>query len=129
MPHIPNSYDSNGRKIPVNTKLTVEEEMRGYISEIKFVNKRINTIADSILHNANRPTVIIFQGDHGYRFYDHNKEEDEFPNFCAVYFSNRDYRYLPDTISNVNLVKAVLNTWFNQHIPFDANRHFFLQYH
>ena len=72
--------------------------------------------------------VIIFQGDHGYRFYDNNKKEDEFPNFCAVYFSNKDYRQLPDTISNVNLFKVVVNTWFNQNSPFESNKHYFLHY-
>jgi hypothetical protein len=128
MPHIPNSYDSNGKKIPVNTKLTVEEEIKGYASEIKFVNSRINNIAKAILQNARRPVVIIFQGDHGYRFYDNDRKDDEFPNFNAVYFSNKDYSKIPDTLSNVNLFKAVLNTWFNQKIPFDTNRHFFLKY-
>ena len=128
MPHIPNSYDSNGRKIPVNTKLTVAEEMQGYASEIKFVNRRINNIAEAILQNTRRPLVIIFQGDHGYRFYDNNRKTDEFPNFNAVYFSNKDYSKMPDTLSNVNLFKGVLNTWFNQKIPFDTNRHFFLRY-
>jgi hypothetical protein len=128
MPHIPNSHDSNGNRIPVNTKLTVPEEMKGYASEIKFVNKRINNITEAILQNPNRPLVIIFQGDHGYRFYDNNRKADEFPNFNAVYFSNKDYNRMPDTLSNVNLFKGVLNTWFNQNIPFDTNRHFFLRY-
>jgi len=128
MPHIPNSYDSNGKKIPVNTKLTVAEEMEGYASEIKFVNRRINDIADAILQNAHRPVVIIFQGDHGYRFYDDSKKVDEFPNFCAVYFSNQNYKNIPDTLSNVNLFKAVINTHFKHQIPFDTNRLFFLRY-
>lgn len=124
MPHIPNSHDTDGTKIPVNTELTVEEEMLGYFREIKFVNKRINTIATTILQHSKRPLVIIFQGDHGYRFYDDNKKADEFPNFCAVYFSNRDYSHVPYSLSNVNLFKAVMNTWFNQQIPFDQNSHF-----
>ncbi len=128
MPHIPNSYDSNGRKIPVNTKLSADDEKQAYISELKFVNKRINKIADALLQNNKRPLVIIIQGDHGYRFYDYDRKSDEFPNFHAVYFSNKDYSRLPDTLSNVNLFKAVLNTWFGQQIPFEKNSHFFLRY-
>jgi len=63
-----------------------------------------------------------------YRFYDLEKCKDEFANFSAVYFSNSDYRQVPDTLSNVNLFKAVLNTYFDQHIVFDKNQQFFLQY-
>ena len=127
-PHIPNSRDSIGNKIPVNTKLSVPQEMARYTEEIKFVNKRIDTITNALLENPKRPLVIIIQGDHGYRFYDPQKTSEEFPNFCAVYFSNKDYRLLSDTITNVNLFKVVLNTWFNQHIQLDTNRHYFLQY-
>jgi len=71
--------------------------------------------------------ATIIQGDHGYRFYDDRRKNDEFPNFFAVYFSNKDYRHVPDTLSNVNVFKAVLNTYFRQQIPFESNKHFFLR--
>ncbi len=128
MPHIPNSHDSTGKRIPVNTKISVEQEMEGYTNEIRFINKRISTISDTLIRNIKRPLVIIIQGDHGYRFYDDRRKKDEFPNFFAVYFSNKDYRQVPDTLSNVNLFRAVMNTYFNQQIPFETNKHFFLQY-
>ena len=128
MPHIPNSRDSNGLPIPVNTNITVDEEIKGYCNEIRFVNKRIETISNSLVRNSKRPMVIILQGDHGYRFYNDEKEADEFPNFSAVYFSNKNYSQLTDTLSNVNLFKVVLNTWFKQNIPYDQTRHFFLHY-
>ena len=128
MPHYPNRRDSLGNISPFNPNLNGVQLIARYTEEIKFVNKRIDSITDAILHTRRRPLVIIIQGDHGYRFNDLQKCKDEFPNFSAVYFSNRDYRQVPDTLSNVNLFKAVLNTYFQQQIPFDKNQQFFLQY-
>ena len=128
MPHIPTSHDSAGRKIPINNHLTPDEEKKGYWEEILYVNKRIGNISDALIQHSKKPLVIIIQGDHGYRFYDDTKKQDEFPNFFAVYFSSKDYRQVPDTLSNVNLFRAVMNTYFNQQIPFETNKHFFLQY-
>jgi hypothetical protein len=128
MPHSKNSYDSAGNKIIQQPLLSEKETEKLYTEEIKFVNKRILAITDTLLKHANRPLVIIIQGDHGYRFWDDERKPDEFPNFNAVYFSNGDYGRLPDTLSNVNLFKAVLNTWFKQQIPYDPNRHYFLKY-
>jgi len=128
MPHYPNSRDSLGNISPFNPNLTGEQLKAGYIEEIKFVNKRIDSITDAILRHRQRPLVIIIQGDHGYRFLDIQKCNDEFPNFCAIFFSNGNYNQVPDTLSNVNVFKAVLNTFFHQKISFDKNQHFFLQY-
>jgi hypothetical protein len=128
MPHPPNGLTSSGDKLPYNNKLSEKENENRYTDEIMFVNKRIRTIVDTLTKNTKRPMVIIMQGDHGYRFWKDGREQDEFPNFSAVYFSNKDYSMVPDTLSNVNLFKAVLNTFFHQNIPFDTNKQFFLHY-
>ena len=129
MPHSPNSYDSSGRKIPVDIRYSRKEKEKLYTDEILFVNSRIRIITDSLLLHARRPLVIIIQGDHGYRFWDNSRKKDEFQNFFAIYFSNRNYSEIPDTLTNVNLFRTVLNTHFKMKIPYEVNRHYFLRYH
>ncbi len=42
-----------------------EEYLSGYADQVGYINRRLLEIAHAILSNAQRPAVIIFQGDHG----------------------------------------------------------------
>jgi len=77
---------------------------------------------DGILSASPRPPVIILLGDHGFR----NKDPEiarsyDFINLNAVYFPDKNYETLNDTIGNVNELRIVFNKYFNQHLPLLAD--------
>jgi hypothetical protein len=85
-------------------------------------------LVNEIQSKTKRPLVIIIQGDHGYRFFEKDKKQWEFPNFNAFYFSNGDYRFLNDSLTNVNTFTVVANTFFGQTTMLEDGKTYFLQY-
>lgn len=119
MPHETYYFDSSGKRLDaVYTAMTLINP-KDYISQLVYTNKFIITpLVDSLLKYARRPSVIIIQGDHGYRNYPPEKVSLEFENFSAIYFSDKDYSNVsPDSLSSVNTFRIVLNKYFNQKLP------------
>jgi len=90
--------------------------IESYIQQVAYSNRLIKQIVDSIIAISARPTIIILQGDHGFTFNKSVHAPDLFSNLNAVYFSNRDYHLLTDSITNVNTFRVVLNTFFEQNL-------------
>jgi len=109
-PHPPYFYDSTGKLFDSS----VSSYEIGYLHQIAISNNIIKQITDSIMSYSNRPTVIIFQSDHGISFEVPVNKQEYFPNFSAIYFSNKDYSLLTDSTHNVNTFRIVFNTFFDQ---------------
>jgi len=108
--HPPYFYDSSGKLFGSSPPTSGV----AYLHQIAFSNNIIKQITDSIMIYSNRPTVIIFQGDHGISFENPINQQDFFSNFNAIYFSNKNYGLLTDSTHNVNTFRIVLNTFFDQ---------------
>ncbi|HJS54037.1 MAG TPA: sulfatase-like hydrolase/transferase, partial [Chitinophagaceae bacterium] len=119
-PHRPYFYDSTGKLFD-----SPQPSYKvAYLHQIAFSNNIIKQITDSIMVYSNRPTVIIFQGDHGISFKEPFHPSHKFPNFNALFFSNRNYRQLSDSITNVNTFRIVLNTFFEQNLTLLPNNYY-----
>lgn len=57
-------------------------------------------------------------GDHGYRG-DAGITDSiaSYQNFSAIYFPDKNYKYLDDSLSSVNVFRLVLNKYFNAKLP------------
>ncbi len=108
--HPPYFFDSLGQEF-TNHNMTYHER---YVHQISYANNLIKKITDSILVHTQRPSIIIIQGDHGICFDGPVNPQHVFPNFSAIYFSNKDYRLISDSTSNVNTFRIVLNTFFKK---------------
>ena len=130
LPHPPFTFDSAGNRLPLSKKLmSPDESKRAYVTQVMYVNKIIDSLVKLIFSNAQKPFVIILQGDHGFRFpNDAGKKSLEFANMNAVYFSNQDYRLFHDSITNVNTFRIVFNTFFKKTYPLLKDTSYFLQY-
>ncbi len=120
MPHDTYYYDSLGRLMPMARiqSITKEEEPRYYLFNLQHANRKMQQMVDSI--QAHDPTAsIIVLGDHGYRqhLYQDDRHPEYFLNLSALYFPDRDYRSLPDSFSNVNVFRLVLNKVCGTHYP------------
>ena len=123
-PHPPYSYDSTGKLFGSPQP----SDNVAYLHEIAFSNIMIKQITDSIIAYSNRPTVIIFQGDHGISFDEPANPTEYFSNFNALYFSNKNYRLLTDSTHNVNTFRIVLNTFFHQRMELLPYRSEFIRW-
>ncbi len=124
-PHPPYFYDSTGKLFGSSPPSSYEE---AYLHQIAFSNNIIKQITDSIMFFLNRPTVIIFQGDHGISFVEPVNQQKFFPNFSAIYFSNKDYSLLSDSTHNVNTFRIVFNTFFRQQMELLPYRSEFIRW-
>jgi hypothetical protein len=109
-PHPHYFYDSTGKLFDSPKP----PDKIAYLHEIASSNRILKQITDSIMVYSNRPTVIIFQSDHGFSFDMPVNKQKYFPNFSAIYFSNKDYSLLTDSAHNVNTFRIVFNTFFHQ---------------
>ena len=112
-PHPPYGYDSLG--VVIDTKIIGVEE--AYIHQIASSNILIRKVTDSILANSSKPLVIIIQGDHGTSITNQNIPAKKLNNFNAIYFSDKEYGLLNDSITNVNTFRIILNKYFNTNLP------------
>ena len=130
LPHPPYTFDSLGNKLSMNFKpMTAEEDKLAYVSQVVYVNKVIKKLVESIFQNSKNNCVIILQGDHGARFSgQESKKHLEFANLNAMYFYNKDYRMLHDSLTNVNTFRVVFNTFFHKNYPILKDTSYFLQY-
>ena len=121
MPHGPFLFDSlQQKKKPEDVAREPEElDLSGYLGYLPYTNARAMELITTIKKNTKGKAVILFLSDHGYRhrpFFGHN-EKVFFNNQNAVYFPDRDYHLMYDSISTVNEFRVVFNTLFRQEIP------------
>jgi len=55
----------DGDHLRAASSISTEEYRRLYVDQLKFLNDRVVSLIDAILARANRPVVIVIQGDHG----------------------------------------------------------------
>lgn len=120
MPHPPFFYDKNGNKRDIKTVFELNDEKfyQAYLDYIPYTNEKAKDLINTIQQNTNNSAVIIFLGDHGFRHTtDPNNLFNYFQNQNAVYFPDKDYHTLYDSISTVNEFRAVFNKLFDAKFP------------
>lgn len=130
LPHDPYIYDSLGNLKPVEKTITYKEEEQpaAFIEQVKFANKIIQQLVTHIRQTNKPNTVIIIEGDHGFRNIYGKKGYMIYDNFSAFYFPDRNYKDLYPTISPVNSFRVVLNNFFETKLPLLKDSSIFIPY-
>jgi phosphoglycerol transferase MdoB-like AlkP superfamily enzyme len=120
MPHYPYYFDKNGKEFPFES---LEEGQQtnhhNYIEYLQYSNKKLLDLIDHILKNSSFPPIIVLMGDHGFRHFTQPVDAKyHFNNLAAVYLPGKKYSAFTDSLTNVNLLRAVLNTTFGQQLPY-----------
>jgi hypothetical protein len=120
MPHWPYYYDSKGQLVP-------EERLRGFHKEtasrdyteyLLYGNEKVLQLVDDIFKTSPNPPVIILLGDHGFRLPVNDQAyKYEFSNLSAVFIPAKSRKPFPDSLSNVNFFRILLDSCFNQRLP------------
>lgn len=120
MPHYPYYFDKKGKEQPFES---LQEGNQGnkaaYIEYLQYANKKILALVEHIQKSSASPPIIILMGDHGFRHF--NKPVDTkyyFLNLASVYLPSKNYSGFNDSLTGVNLFRTILNTSFNQKLPY-----------
>jgi hypothetical protein len=132
-PHPPYVFGANGEEVGLseNVAMRLNPEMF-YLNQVKYVNKRVELLINTLLKDSNSPPIIILQGDHGSGFFFHPMpdrnmndiaEQDaksilkaQFEILNAYYLPDGGEKYLYDGISPVNTFRVIINAYFGGHL-------------
>ncbi|MBY0476044.1 MAG: LTA synthase family protein [Chitinophagaceae bacterium] len=119
IPHEPFVFDSAGKVIPpILTENNEEQNVRQFIDQVKYTNKIIQQLVAYIKRNNKKNTVIIIEGDHGYRNIYGKQEYLIFDNLQTIYYPDGNYSAYKPTHSPINTFRFVLNKYFHtQFLP------------
>lgn len=128
MPHYPYLFDRNGRRLSFN------ESQQGarkdlYLGFLQYCNKKCVALIDEILKKDKTDPIIILMSDHGFTKYDATTIDPSynFINMINIYLPDKNYSQFPDTMSNVNLFRVILNKQFKQRLPLLKDSTIFLK--
>jgi len=130
MPHPPFYFDKNfqprdEKELVAEKKTTNIDSYKGYLP---YTNSKIEELVDSIQINTNNSAVIILMGDHGFRVEMGNlSHSHQFKNLNAVYFPDKNYQLMTDSITGVNQFRVILNSLFDQQLPMLKDTAIFLR--
>jgi hypothetical protein len=116
MPHAPYFFNKNGdlRNDQVIMAEYNANPPASYLEYLTYTNIQLQDLVNTILDN-DPSAVIIIMGDHGFRKSDINGYTDHlFENLNAVYFPDKDYGALYDSITGVNQFRVIFNKLFKQ---------------
>jgi hypothetical protein len=140
IPHSPFVFDEHGNYV------TLEEEesntiQKNYIGQLRFLNKRLKEIVESIITNSYPKPIIIIQSDEGhypsgYSYkernlskYSDDKLRHKFGIFNALYFPDANTEQLYPAISPVNSFRLLFNLYFGQDYELLEDRQFNTNYY
>lgn len=116
IPHDPYSFDSLGNiksgKRNANINLTERQEKEFYFEQVQYASRIIVDMVNYIKTQNRKKTVLIVLGDHGYKYYKSDQVNEVFHNLNAIYFPDKNYSKLYDSLSNINIFRILLNKEF-----------------
>jgi hypothetical protein len=116
--HQPHLFHADGTPRSTQDILaTADNLFNTYTQQVIYTNKIIQDLVTGILKNNKKNTVIIIEGDHGFREIPDHNHQYNFPNFNAIYFSGKSHTQLYDSMSPVNTFRVFFNQYFNQNLP------------
>lgn len=128
MPHHPYYYDANGKRSPLSLLTENEKKEEKYLEYLQYSNAIFLRLIDTILSYSKQPPIILLMSDHGFRNFTGNVDRKyNFSNFNAILLPNRDYREFYDGLSNVNQLRILLNSQFQQKLPLLRDSTIFLR--
>ena len=120
LPHEPYIFGPNGEDVNPGTSLDGKpwDSRKAHIDQIKFANKKIRILVDTLL-SQNNNSIMIIQGDTGSAFSgDWNNPSDDLiiermSNLNAIYFPNGNYEAFSEYTTPVNSFRIIFNEFFD----------------
>ena len=111
IPHFPAMFDENGD----TPSFFKSDKKTLYLEQLKYTNKRIKKIIDSILLNSKKKPVIIIQGDHGINSLTGDRDKNirlRTSILNAAYIPESKKNVFYDGMTSVNTFRIIFNRYF-----------------
>lgn len=120
MPHYPYYFDRNGSPYPYAQVVEGNQHRANhYIEYLQYSNKIFLDLIDHIQAGSKQPPIIVFLSDHGFRHFRTPVDPSwYFYNHVSLFIPGSDYASFPDSLSGVNIFRALLNDSFGQHLNY-----------
>ena len=116
IPHLPYYYDREGNTYPDGKGKFPDSPEKSYLEQLIYTNDLTLSTVNRILDNSGRTSIIILQGDHGYRKLKDEQEgaKEAFTTFSAIYLPSGDYTSLKKSVTPVNVFRIIFNQYFGE---------------
>jgi Sulfatase len=130
LPHDPYIFDSSGKRKSAHLTFNIKEEdqPKAFIQQVQFANQIIKNLVTEIKTRNKKNTIIIVEGDHGFRNILGKKGYMIFENLNALYFPDQNYQMLYDSVSPINSFRIILNNFFSANLPLLKDSSIFIPY-
>lgn len=112
--HPPHLFNADGTGRPDEDISFNKGIFDTYTQQIAYANKIIQELVTHIQQTNKKNTIIIIEGDHGFRQLPDSLNKYNFPNFNTIYFPDQNYRQLYKEMSPVNTFRVIFNHYFCQ---------------
>ncbi len=139
-PHPPFVFDADGQAVTPTYEFSfsdgnatledIESYKKGYIGQLQYINKRLETAIDMIIEKSESPPIIILISDHGSRLLtDFNSDSqtcywENLSNFAAFYLPGVDPEVIPSDITSVNVFRVLFNQYFEANMDMLDNEYY-----
>lgn len=121
LPHNPYKFDSTGRlqTYTYDRYQSYYQKPGTYLSQVAYTRNLILQLAKEIIDKKGSDAIIIIQGDHGYRMFNPQRFDESHKRkiLSAIYFPDKNYSLISDSLYAPNTFRIVLNKYFKQQIP------------
>ncbi len=121
IPHPPYVFEANGKSVSIFEERSRTEEVN-YLSQLKYTNKVIMELVDTLLNSSAKKPIIIIQSDEGPYPPGYNHKNilelssealrQKFAILNALYLPDMPEAVLYEDMSPVNTFRVVLNFYF-----------------
>jgi hypothetical protein len=121
----------NGNWLIRQGRLTRGQFIEYFRQQLRFINKKVLDLVDTLLATCSEPPIIILQGSHGPGAFVHHDNlgmtylKDRMGILNACLLPNCTQRALPRSLSPVNTFPFIFNACFSARLPLLPNRHFY----
>jgi hypothetical protein len=113
------------------TRPDKDEYRKYYVGQVKFINKKIISMIESMLSKSGPKPIIILQADHGpgsmldFESKENTNLKERLSILDAVYFPDKDYKEFNYFHTPVNTFRIIFNKYFNAHYPLLPDKNYF----
>ncbi|MCW3072950.1 MAG: hypothetical protein JWP69_19 [Flaviaesturariibacter sp.] len=129
LPHYPYYFDKDGKQNEQLSKMWEEKmNQNDYLEYLQYSNRIYLELIDWIITKSKQPPIILLISDHGFRQFEGNFDKTlVFSNLIAVHLPSNKYGGWYEQMSNVNILKILLNSEFQQKLTIQKDSLVFIK--
>jgi hypothetical protein len=119
LPHEPYLFSRDGTLKIDSPMFRSHSLKKDYLDQVIYTRQVVKEVIKTIFDRDTLNKIVIVAGDHGFRdFGDSSKISSFFDNLNAIYFYDKNYSALYDSMTPVNTFRVILNQYFNEKLKY-----------